>query len=106
YLDLKKDKWIKTKKGIDLHYEDFDYSVYSLDFGEWGGITWFEDKQTLQQYEIGVTTPIINKLNDVYYLTDEKSILIIEDPKKLDISKVPYDYNKFVLSEKRYFRES
>jgi len=41
YLDEKNSRWIKTKKGIDLFYEDENYEVYSLDFGEWGSATWF-----------------------------------------------------------------
>ena len=57
YLD-KNNNWIETKKGIDLYYDDKDYSVYSLDFGEWGGVTWFKDKQTGTQFEIGATTPV------------------------------------------------
>lgn len=99
YLDLEKNTWIKTEKGSDLYYEDKDFKVYSLDFGEWGGVTWFKDKQTGEQYEIGATTPIVNKLNDDYYLTTGNSILKIEDPKKLDISTEPYDYEKVVLNE-------
>jgi hypothetical protein len=104
YLDLTTNTWIKTKKGIDLYYDDENYSVYSLDFGEWGGVTWFKNIQTNIQYEVGVKTPIVNKLNDSYYLTSQKSILKIADPKKLDVSKEPYDYKKAVIDEKRYFR--
>lgn len=104
YLDQKSNTWIETKKGIDLYYDDMNYSVYSLDFGEWGGVTWFKNKQTNKQYEIGATTPIVNKLNETYYLTAGKSILKIDDPKKLDGSKEPYDYKKAVLDE-NYHRE-
>lgn len=104
YLDLNKNSWIKTEKGSDLYYEDNEFKIYSLDFGEWGGVTWFEDKQTGKQYEIGATTPIVNKLNDDYYLTTGNSILKIEDPKKLDLSTEPYAYEKVVLEE-NYRRE-
>ncbi|TVZ49860.1 hypothetical protein [Olleya sp. Hel_I_94] len=104
YLDQNKNSWVKTKKGIDLYYEDNNYSVYSLEFGEWGGVTWFKDKVTNKQYEVGATTPIVNKLNNAYYLTSGKSILKIIDPKKLDKSKEPYDYKKAVIDE-RYHRE-
>lgn len=104
YLDQTKNIWIKTKKGIDLYYDDKDYSVYSLDFGEWGGVTWFKDKHTSKQFEIGATTPIVNKLNDTYYLTSGQSVLKINDPKKLDLSQEPYDYKKAVLDE-NYHRE-
>ncbi|MGY3795815.1 hypothetical protein [uncultured Aquimarina sp.] len=103
YLD-KNNNWIETKKGIDLYYDDKDYSVYSLDFGEWGGVTWFKDKQTGKQFEIGATTPIVNKLGESYYLTAGKSVLKIDNPKKLDKSQEPYVYQKAVLDE-RFRRE-
>lgn len=104
FLDETNKKWCKTKKGIDLYYEDDDYSVYSLDFGEWGGVTWFKDKKTKLQFEIGATTPIVNKFNGAYYLTEENAILKIKNPADLDTSKDPYDYKKVVLDE-NYFRE-
>ncbi|WP_206743812.1 hypothetical protein, partial [Cochleicola gelatinilyticus] len=106
YLDQTNNTWIETKKGIDLYYDDKDYSVYSLDFGEWGGVTWFKDKQTGKQYEIGATSPVINKLNNHYYLTTGISVLKIKDPTELDESKEPYDYKKAVADlENRYRRE-
>ncbi len=103
YLDTKNDTWVKTKKGIDLYYEDKDYWVYSLSFGEWGGVTWFKNKQTKKQYEIGLTTPVVNKLNGAYYLSEGERIVKIEDPAKLDVSKEPYEYKKAVL-DKNYRR--
>ncbi|EDM42816.1 hypothetical protein SCB49_00010 [unidentified eubacterium SCB49] len=103
YLD-KNNNWIETKKGIDLYYDDKDYSVYSLDFGEWGGVTWFKDKQTGKQFEIGATTPVVNKLRESYYLTAGKSVLKIDNPKMLDKSEEPYVYQKAVLDE-RFHRE-
>ncbi|HEA21750.1 MAG TPA: hypothetical protein ENH87_12650 [Pricia antarctica] len=105
YLDLSTNTWIETRKGIDLYFADKDYSVYSLDFGEWGGSTWFEDRQTKNQYEIGVSTPIVNRLNETYYLTSGTSILKIDNPKRLDKSEEPYDYKKAVL-DKDYHKES
>tara|TARA_R110002033_G_scaffold171104_2_gene216087 strand:- start:4 stop:1539 length:1536 start_codon:yes stop_codon:yes gene_type:complete len=105
YLDQIKNTWVETKKGIDLYFEDNDYSVYSLDFGEWGGVTWFENKKTGKQYEIGLTSPVVNKFNDSYYLTSGISVLNIKDPTKLDESKEPYDYKKAVADlENRYHR--
>ena len=104
YLDLTTKTWIRTKKGIDIYFDDKDYSVYSLDFGEWGGVTWFKNKQTDKQYEIGATTPIINKLKNEYYLTEGHSILKIAEPKKLNLSKEPYDYQKAVVDDS-YHRE-
>src|SRR5690606_24946974 len=74
------------------------------DFGEWGGVTWFKDKSSNKQYEVGVATPIINKFNNSYYLTEGHSIIKVDDPKRLDVSKQPYDYKIAVLSG-RYWRE-
>jgi hypothetical protein len=106
YLDQTKNTWVETKKGIDLYFEDNDYSVYSLDFGEWGGVTWFENKKTGRQHEIGSTSPVINKLNNHYYLTTGISVLKIKDPTELDESKEPYVYRKAVADlENRYRRE-
>ncbi|NBA88311.1 hypothetical protein GVN16_21240 [Emticicia sp. CRIBPO] len=100
---LEKDKWIETKKGIDLFYEDNNYNVYSLDFGEWGGTIWFEDKKTRKQYEYSITSPIINRLENAYFITSGSKILKIDNPQKMELSKLPYDYKKVVL-EKKDFR--
>lgn len=103
YLDQTSKTWVETKKRIDLYFEDKNYSVYSLDFGEWGGVTWFENKQTNNQFEIGATTPVVNKLKGSYYLTTNNSVLKIDNPEMLDKSKEPYVYQKAVLEE-RYHR--
>lgn len=104
FLDERSKKWQKTKKGIDIQYEDKDYVVYSRDFGEWGGVTWFKDKFSDIQYEVQATTPIINKFKNAYYLTESHSIIKIDNPKRLEVSKQPYDYKVAVLSG-RYWRE-
>ncbi len=100
YLDKPRKTWIETIKGIDLYFEDKNYSVYSLDFGEWGGVTWFENKQTNNQFEIGATTPVVNKLKESYYLTTRNSVLKIDNPEMLDKSNEPYIYQKAVLEER------
>ena len=94
FLDEKNKNWIETKKGIDLFYEDKNYAVYSLDFGEWGGVTWFKDTKTNKQYEVAASNPIINKLENVYYITEANKILKIMDPQKLEISKEPSTIKK------------
>ena len=103
YLDEENKKWVETEKGIDLYYEDTNYVVYSYDFGEWGGVTWFKNKNTNKQYETGATSPVVNQFNNAYYLTTSKSVLKIADPQKLKLSKEPYIYEKAVLDE-NYFR--
>ncbi len=96
YLDTNIYQWQEVKKVDDLVYEDDNYYVTSLDYGEWGGCTWFRNKETDKQYEIGVTTPVINKLNGIYYLTSGKTIYRINDPTKLIESDSPYLHNQEV----------
>lgn len=75
--------WNKIGKTDDLIFEDSDFYVYSLDFGEWGGKTWFKDKKTGIQYVLESTTPLINKIDNTYYLTNSFQVLRINNPKEL-----------------------
>ncbi|WP_157454088.1 hypothetical protein [Crocinitomix catalasitica] len=83
YFDNTNFKWNKIDKTEDLIFEDSDFYVYSLDFGEWGGKTWFKEKKTGSQYVLESTTPLINKIDDTYYLTNAYQVLKIENPKEL-----------------------
>lgn len=84
YFDCEKSKWIKTKNADDLIFEDEKFYVYSLDFGEWGGKTWFKDKKTEIEYAIEATTPLVNKIDTTYYLTSSFKVLKIENPLNLN----------------------
>lgn len=75
--------WNKIDKTDDLMFEDSDYYIYSSDFGEWGGKTWFKDKKTGIQYVLESTTPLINKIDNTYYLTNSFQVLRIKNPKEL-----------------------
>src|SRR5690606_7736391 len=94
YLDEKNSQWIKTKKGVDLFYEDEKYEVYSLDFGEWGSVTWFKDRKNDKQYEFAASAPIINKLGNSYFITLGNQILEIKNPQLMGESQEYYDVNK------------
>jgi hypothetical protein len=83
YFDCKKSKWVKTSGVDDILFEDKDYCVYSKDFGEWGGKTWFRDTKTNFEYAIEATTPLLTKLDSTYYLTCNRTILKIKNPKSL-----------------------
>jgi len=83
-FDIHKSKWVKKKNAADLIFEDEKFYVYSLDFGEWGGKTWFKDKKTELEYEIEVTTPLVNKIETTYYLTKSNKVLKIENPLTLN----------------------
>ena len=84
YFDIQKSKWVKTKNADDLIFEDEIFYVYSLDFGEWGGKTWFKDKKTELEYAIEATTPLVNKINTTYYLTSSIQVLKIKNPLTLN----------------------
>jgi hypothetical protein len=84
YFNDKNSKWVKTKNTQDLIFEDEKFYVYSLDFGEWGGKTWFKDKKTGIEYAIEATTPLVNKINSNYYLTNSSYVLKIKNPLKLN----------------------
>lgn len=89
YFDIEKSKWIKTKDADDLIFEDEKFFVYSLDFGEWGGKTWFKDKKTGSEYAIEARTPLINKIDTSYYLSSSYNVLKIDNP--LDLNKCNND---------------
>jgi hypothetical protein len=99
FLNFETYEWEKTRKGDDLTYKDEDYYVTSLDFGEWGGCTWFIDKKTGEQFEMAVTTPIIHKVDSGYMITSGRAIYLLEDPRSLDKSDSPYEYDKVVGSQ-------
>lgn len=109
YLDFHSYEWVKTKKGYDLIYEDEEYYVTSLDFGEWGGSTWFINKETKNQFEIGVTTPIINLFEGDYYIEPGRTVYRLSDPTELKASDSPYEYEKVVgnlIGEGSFFAPS
>ncbi|MDR2009980.1 MAG: hypothetical protein LBQ22_05815 [Bacteroidales bacterium] len=84
FLDIQNFVWKEIDKADDLIFEDEKFYVYSLDFGEWGGKTWFKDKKTGVEYLIESTTPLVNKIDTTYFLTDAYKIVKIENPLKLN----------------------
>ncbi|WGF94028.1 hypothetical protein [Aequorivita marisscotiae] len=102
YLDNTNLKWNKINKTDDLIWEDSDFYVYSLDFGEWGGKTWFKDKKTDNQYVLESTTPLINKIDSTYYLTNSFKVLRINNPKKLTKCDSDVTYENIEKTGKNY----
>jgi hypothetical protein len=98
YFDFHNYEWVKTRKGDDLIYEDEDYYVTSLNFGEWGGATWFIDKETKMQLVVGITTPVVNKFRGDYYLTTGRNVYQITNPTSLNVSSLPFNYENIALS--------
>ncbi|MFP3834546.1 hypothetical protein [Chryseobacterium sp. SIMBA_028] len=91
YLDEKNKKWIKTSKATDEVYKDKKYTVFVNNRGICCNKTWFQDNATGQQYEILAESPVVNKLNNVYYLTSKESVLKFNDPKSLKLME-PSDH--------------
>jgi hypothetical protein len=92
YLDETKDNWIKIKPLDYVVYEDKDYYVTSVYFGEWGGSTWFRNKRTGIEYVAEIATPEVKKVGSSYFLISHKEICLIKDPQLLMTSG--HDYRK------------
>lgn len=85
YLDEKNKKCVSINTVDDAIYEDDDYYVTSLDFGEWGCATWFKDKKTGIEYEAtGFLPPEIKKFKGAYYLISPREINVVDNPKLLE----------------------
>ena len=94
--------WEGIDKVDDLIFEDEKFHVYSLNFGEWGGKTWFKDKKTGVEYLIEATTPLINRIDTIYYLTKSFSVLKIENPLQLNICNDDVTYEN-IKTERKYY---
>ena len=93
YLDTIQNKWIETEEADDLIYEDEEFYVTYMDFGEWGSTTWFRDKKTNKEYDI-VGFPNVLRLNGKFYLIGDGVIYILDDVFKLNPCREDYYYNK------------
>ncbi len=96
------DKWIKINHTDDLLFEDEDFYIYSLDFGEWGGKTWFKDKKTGVEYAVDITTPLVNKIGTTYYLTNSFEVIKIKNPLQLNWCESDFTYENIKKSHKYY----
>ena len=102
YLDLKDYHWTKIDKTDDLIFEDEKFLVYSLDFGEWGGKTWFKEKKTGQEYVLEATIPLVNKIDSTYYLTNSFRVLKIDNPRLLNKCSEDITYENIESTGKFY----
>ncbi|MFA7301953.1 MAG: hypothetical protein WC069_06605 [Candidatus Shapirobacteria bacterium] len=87
-FNLNKLKWTKIKELDDRVYEDSNFVITYLDFGEWGQTTKFLDKQTKKKYGLDVYGTIVNYYNNKYYLTNGCRIIEVADPRKLKQVKI------------------
>lgn len=102
YLDTQNFTWQRIDTPDDLIFEDEKFIVYSSDFGEWGGKTWFKDKETGTEYEIESTTPLINKIDSAYYLTNPFEVLRVANPRQLNICSDDVTYENIGKNGKQY----
>ena len=102
YFDPAKAIWSRIDDADDVIYEDKDYTVMYLDFGEWGTTTWFRDRHTQQEYELRSAGNIVNKTDSAYYITSPYRIFEIRDPEKLKAC-TPDNYYDIVKHQNRRF---
>jgi len=102
YFDLENYNWIKIDKTDDLIFEDEEFLVYSLDFGEWGGKTWFKEKSTGLEYVLEATTPLVNRIDSTYYLTNLSQVLKIKNPRLLNKCSEDITYENIESTGKSY----
>ena len=103
YLNLENHNWIKIDKTDDLIFEGDSFQVFSLDFGEWGGKTWFKGKNTGQEYVLEATTPLVNKIDSIYYLTNSFQVIKIKNPRLLNKCTDDVTYENIESTGKSYF---
>lgn len=106
-FDFKTLKWNKinreTHRDDDKVFEDSNFIITYLDFGEWGQTTWFIDKETKKQYVLGAYGKTVDKNDGKYYLTNSNEIIEIENPRNLKQCAKEYYYH--TNSRKRNYYE-
>jgi len=101
-FDIHNFSWKEIDKTDDLIFEDEKFYVYSLDFGEWGGKTWFKDKKKGFEYITEATTPLVNKIGTTYYFTNSYKVIKIENPLILHKCNTDITYKNIKKSGKCY----
>lgn len=103
YFDLIKMDWTKIKEVDDRVYEDTNFAIVYLDFGEWGHSTWFIDKKTQKEYVLGTCGTTVNLLDGKYYLTNGTEIREIENPLNLKLCDSANSYQ--IVEKETKFHE-
>lgn len=106
YFDIKTKRWKQIQIADDVIYENNDYRITFIDYGEWGFTTWFQDKKTHKEYELASKGLIVNKVNNAYYITDEYQILKIENPCNLRPCDLNYYYSVAKMENNFYERSN
>lgn len=82
-------------------FKDSVYDIYSVCNGEFGGTIYFQNKRTKKGYEAASSCPIVvNKIDNLYYVTNSTSILKVQDPQKLENSNLNFKTHQGSLFSK------
>ncbi|RYJ43731.1 hypothetical protein [Flavobacterium beibuense] len=106
YWDSNKETWLNTPVTDDGVFEDDNYYVYALDYGEWGAATIFKDKKTGVEYDADILLPKIYKIQEEYYLVTNTHVLKVADPHKLNEVKKGFYYNEIKTHGLTVFNEA
>ena len=82
YYDNRKNRWEEAKPVANICYEDDDYIVSYLPYGEWGTYTSFYDKKTGLKHLFRTPMNKIIKYDDAYYIISAIAVYKILDPRK------------------------
>lgn len=94
-------EWNKTKETDDIVYEDDEFKIAYLDFGEWGETTWFIDKKNNKEYILGTSGTNVNIIDNKYYLTNGFKVEVVNDPHKLEECD-EQEYYEFIRNKKGF----
>jgi len=82
YYDNRNDRWKEAKTVANICYEDDDYIVSYLPYGEWGTFTSFYDKKTGLKHLFRTPMNKILKYDDAFYIISDIAVYKILDPRK------------------------
>lgn len=82
YYNNRKNRWEEAKHVANICYEDDDYIVSYLPYGEWGTYTSFYDKKTGLKHLFRTPMNKIIKYDDAYYIISAIAVYKILDPRK------------------------
>ncbi len=89
-----KGEWETVAHPEGLVYEDSLYRVYSSDFGEWGGKTWFLNRQTGEEYLLQGGVWEIDPWNPGYIVSGAYEVFWIKNPEKLPFSPPGFGHDE------------
>lgn len=81
YYNEQKKQFIKSKQAEDIIFENEEYIIYSADFGEFGGYTWFKEKESKMEFALQMYFNDVSLFDNKFILSNSNLIIEIADPK-------------------------